>query len=156
MRQLSESSARIVSEKLSRKYIALGRIVSQWLEIVGADFAEKAQPVKLNYRKQKDGKTPDVTLDIAVSSAYATIMQYQKGVILERMGYIFGEKWITDIRFVPSATIQDNLKNKKKPPSPLTEGEKKSLSDMLDLVEDHDMKILLENLGKAIILENKT
>jgi hypothetical protein len=154
MRPIIESTSRIVSQNLSRKYIALGRIVSQWSDIMGADFADKAQPVKLNYRKHKDGKNPSATLDIATTSAHATVLSYQKGVILERINRLFGDQWITDIRFV-ATTANNPLPEKKKPPRLLTESQKKSLSDMLDPIEDQDMKIKLEALGKAIMMEQE-
>ena len=154
MRPINESTARIVSQNLSRKYIALGRIVSQWPEIMGSEFAGKAQPIKLNYRKNKEGKTPSATLDIATTSANATVLTYQKGVILERINRIFGDQWITDIRFV-ATTANAPSPEKKKQPRPLTESQKKSLSDMLDLIEDHDMKIKLETLSTAIMMEQK-
>jgi hypothetical protein len=156
MRPINEASSRILSQNLSRKYIALGRIVSQWTEIMGAEFAEKAQPIKLNYRKNGNGKTPSATLDIATTSANATVLAYQKGVILERINRIFGDQWITDIRFVASTANQDRPEIKKKPPNPLTSEQKKSLSGMLDLIEDQDMKIKLERLGQAIMTEQNS
>ena len=150
MRPLSEATARIAGKSFERKYIALGRIVKNWHDIVGASLADKAQPVKIQYRKKPRGAKPDATLEIAVSSADATLLHYQKGLILERINQIFGERWITAIKFVQAASNSQPVIQKKRP-APLTAEEKKTLSGMLISVEDQDMKSRLENLGQAIL-----
>lgn len=154
MKPVSEATARIARHNFSKKFIALGRVVEQWPEIMGAEFADKAQPVKLNYRKKSGSKKPTATLDIATSSAYATILPYQKGLILERINRIFGNDWITDVRFVPTTTNQKPVMQKKIKP-PLTGNEKKYLSDILNEVKDQDIKERLQRLGKEIITERK-
>ncbi len=155
MRPLFEATSRIASKTFSRKYIALGRLVSQWSEIMGDQFAGLAQPVKLNYRKKgKSKKDNYVTLDIATSAANATLLNYQKGVILERINSLFGNNWIKDIRFVASEIADTPLEPKKYTP-PLTADEKKYLSETLDQIEDPDIKEKLESLGKSIIMDRK-
>ena len=154
MRPLSEATAKIAGKSFERKYIALGRIVNNWSDIVGPKLADKAQPVKIHYRKRKDKQKPDATLEIAASSADATALHYQKDLILERINQIFGEDWIAAIRFV---NVPSNFQTKafKKPKAPLTEAEKKTLSDMVLNVGDDAMRERLENLGQAIILDEK-
>jgi hypothetical protein len=154
MRPLAEATSRIVSQNCSRKYVALGRILSQWTEVMGSEFADKAQPLKLNYRKNTQSKTPQATLDIATTSSYATILPYQKGLILERINRIFGDQWITDVRFVVTPSGAGEVSKKKIPPAPLTGEGKRYLSDTLGSVEDQEMRIKLENLGKAILTES--
>ncbi len=121
---------------------------------MGSEFADKAQPIKLNYRKGVKGQKATATLDIATTSSYATTLPYQKGLILERINRIFGDKWITDIKFVPSEIIEAPITRKKAPP-PLTGTEKNYLSTVLDDIEDPEIKERLERLGKAIITERK-
>ncbi len=154
MRPIAEATSRITGQSFKRKYISLGRIVTCWSEIVGPNLAVKAQPVKINYRKSKKGGSPVVTLDIAVNSADATLLHYQKDLILERINQIFGEKWITAIRFVASAANKASGKPGKTR-IPLTEDEKNHLSGMLESLPDMDLRMRLENLGQAIITENK-
>ena len=156
MRQLSEAAARIASHNFSRKYVALGRIVNAWSDIVGQDLASKAQPVKINYRKPaKKGDKPKASLDIAVSSADATLLHYQKDLILERINQIFGEQWITGIRFVQVPANFEPPK-KQKVRKPLTSDEKNTLSGLLLDVEDEDIKTRLEKLGTAVLEESKS
>ncbi len=155
MRPISEATSRVTGQSFNRKYISLGRIVNAWREIVGDKLATKAQPVKINYRKKDKEGTPDAVLDIAASSADATLLHYQKDLILERINQIFGDKWITAIRFVSIAANTASLKPKKKR-IPLTEDEKNHLSGMLESLPDPDLKARLENLGQAIMTERKS
>lgn len=155
MRPLSEATARIAGKSFERKYIALGRIVNNWRDIVGENLADKGQPVKIHYRKKKGQQKPDATLEIAANSADATLLHYQKDLILERINQIFGERWISAIKFV---NIPSNTQGKsfKKPKAPLTEAEKKTLSDVLFGIEDADMRARLERLGQSIIMDEKS
>ena len=155
MRPLSEATAKIAGKSFQRKYIALGRIVNNWREIAGPSLADKGQPVKIHYRKKKGQKTPDATLEIAASSADATVLHYQKDLILERINQIFGERWITAIKFV---NVPSNTQGKafKKPKAPLTDSEKKTLSEMVLKIEDEEMRARLEQLGRAIVMDEKS
>lgn len=155
MRPLSESAARVSGKCFERKYIALGRVVKHWREIVGETLADKAAPVKIHYRKKVNGEKPTASLDIAVSSSDATLLHYQKDLILERINNIFGERWITAIRFV-NVPANHALAKPKKIKLPLTLAEKKTLSGMLATIEDQDIQLRLQSLGEAILVEQKT
>lgn len=155
MRPLSDAVTKVTGKTFSRKYVALGRVISQWTDIVGKDFASKAQPVKIQYRyKKKDTKKkekPQATLEIATSTADATVMHYQKDVILQRINQIFGDDWITTIRFV---TTPVNAKPRKKYGQKrvaLSADKKNYLSAALSDIKDEDMKSCLEKLGAGIL-----
>lgn len=155
MKPIAEPIARISGQSFSRKYVALGRIVNQWPQIVGQDLATKAQPVKVNYRKvQKDKKKLQASLDIATSSADATILHYQKDLIIEKINNIFGEAWITAIRFVHVPANKKETKRSKPEVKPCAE-EENSLRDILQNVEDQDIRNTLMNLGLSILTETK-
>jgi hypothetical protein len=155
MRPIAEATTRITGKSFSRKYIALGRIVNSWNEIVGPDLATKAQPAKIRYSKRPDNGTPAAVLDIATTTADATLLHYQKDLILERINRIFGEGWVTGIRFVSMAGNDTRFKVRKTK-KPLTEQEKTYLSHILEGVEDLDVKARLGSLGESILTEPKT
>jgi len=154
MRPIAEATARITGQSCSRKYIALGRILSAWAEIVGPDLAQKAQPAKLRYISRDKSKTPVAILEIATSTADATLLHYQKDLILERINQIFGAGWITGIRFVSSAANAP-AKPRSKPRKPMTAEEKTYLSDTLETIEDPAIKERLASLGEAIMTKSK-
>ena len=154
MRPVSEATAKVTNSIFGRKYIALGRIISQWEEIVGKELATKVQPAGLKYRKYKDSKKPDAVLEIATSSAYATRLHYQKDLILERINQLFGEKWITALRFVniPSnAEARPKMKKKVL----LSVEDEKYIQQNLDYITDNEVKSRLENFGKSLLLDKK-
>lgn len=152
MRPVSEATRRVTGKSFSRKYISLGRILTHWDEIVGKDLAQKAQPVKLHYIKRKDGAKPQASLDIATTGSDATLLHYQKDLILERLNNIFGERWITAIRFVTMPANAQALKPKKAK-VPLTDAEKNHLSSLLDNISDPEIRHKLANLGEAVLME---
>lgn len=154
MRPLSEATSRVTGNSFGRKYVALGRILSHWKDIVGAELAHKAQPAELHYRKAKEAKTPTVSLDIATSGADATLLHYQKDLILERINQIFGERWVQAIRFVQVSSNEPRLKPRKTR-TPLTGDEKNHLSSMLAEIQDDEIRRTLEGLGTAVMQNDK-
>lgn len=154
MRPVSEATSRVMGKNFSRKYIALGRIVKHWREIVGDTLADKAQPVKLRYQKYKESKKPQASLDIAVSGADATLLHYQKDLIIERINQIFGDRWITAIRFVQIPANSRSI-GIKKARTPLTDTEKNHLSTVLESVKDKDIRQKLECLGQAMMMDER-
>lgn len=154
MNPVSRSVPKLLGKVFERKYIALGRIVTHWKEIVGPDFAERAQPAKIHYIKPRAPKEkPMATLDIAASSADCAVLIYQKDVILQRINNLFGAGWVHDIKF-----RHVEPKTKSKPPKrtkPLTEDEKNHLSQLLETVDDPELKERLAKLGQSILQEQK-
>ncbi len=101
MKPLSDATGKVTRKNFSNKFIAMGRIVRAWPEIMGTTFADKATPSKLQYTRPKNTRSkPQATLEIATSHADATLMHYQKDVILQRIEHIFGEPWVTDVKFI--------------------------------------------------------
>lgn len=154
LKLLSRSVPAVIGKTFQRKYIALGRIVTNWREVIGEEFADRAQPAKIHYRKPKDPKAkPLATLEIAASSADCAVLVYQKGVILERINRIFGDEWISDIKF--THVEPRNPPKLPKRTKSLTLDEKNHLSQMLETVDDPDLKERLSRLGEALMQEKK-
>ena len=151
LKPISDSVSKLTKETFSRKFVSLARILSQWEDVVGADMAGKCQPVKLNYRKPKAAnEKPQATLDIAASSADAALLHYQKGLILERINQLFGDKWVTDVKFVhiPFTTKKTEIGPKHRMPSA---EDVQNLKASLDYIDDEDIKKRLEKLGQGIL-----
>ncbi len=156
MKQVSDATTRIVAQNFSRKFVSIGRIVKAWPEIMGAGFADKAVPNRLQYRKPgKKNDKPIAILEIATSHADATLMHYQKDVILERIAHVFGERWINDIKFIAVDSIKTAQKRQKKITRPLTKGQKNHLSDVLGSVSDPLIYERLQSLGENILKKNE-
>jgi hypothetical protein len=154
LKLLSDAVPRVADKTFKRKYIALGRIVTHWREIMGERLADIAQPQKIHYRKakRKDQK-PNATLEIVTSSANASLLIMQKGVLLEKINHIFGEQWITDIKFVHTPANAPLKKTKPKPT--LSEDDKNNLSEMLETIDDPAIKERLISMGEAFLTDLK-
>jgi Uncharacterized protein conserved in bacteria len=155
---LSDAVPKLTGKVFSRKYNMLGRLVTRWEDIVGKELAEKAVPVKLHFRKKKTAHArATASLDISCTSADAAALHYQKDLILERINQIFGERWVTAIRFVPMAA---NLSGQAAKPctrrKTLSAAEKNNLSALLNDIEDPELKAQLEDLGTAILQDQTT
>ena len=152
---ISKTLPKATEKVYARKYMTLGRIVTQWREIAGDKMAGHAQPVKIHVRKPKNKNAkPDATLEIAASSAQCMILQMQKDVILQRINLLFGEAWITDIKFthisIAAKPLQTTPRKK-----PLSESESVYLQDLLETVDDPDVKERLERLGRAMLADQQ-
>lgn len=151
LKPISDSVARLTKSSFSRKFVSLSRILTQWEEIVGNEMAGKTQPAKLHYRKPKAAnESPKATLDIAASSADATVLHYQKGLILERINQLFGERWVTDIKFIHVTPLGKKESVRITPRMPTKEDIEK-LHATLASIEDEEIKKRLERLGQGVL-----
>ena len=73
--------------------------------------------------------------------------------MLEKINYLFGDGWITDIKFI-HAPANAPTKHKKKTKS-LTVEEKNSLSQLLETIDDPELKERLSTLGEAFYQDQK-
>lgn len=154
LRPLSASISNLTSATFSKKFVALGRILNNWNDIIGPEMAIKAQPVKIHYRKPKDAREkPQATLDIAATSADATVLHYQKDLILARINQIFGDSWITAIRFVHGVSNQaaDANINTLRQSQPLKQADLDRMTECLAEIDDDDIRKRLEKLGQSIL-----
>lgn len=158
LRLLAETVPKITGQAFSRKYIMIGRLVTRWEDIVGKELAGKTYPDKIRFIKsRKPGVQTAASLDIAASSADATLLHYQKDLILERINQIFGDRWIGAIRFVPMASNEQTPRRRRHlTRKPLTMDEKEHLSGILRSVEDPELLETLRNLGMAVLQDEKS
>jgi len=151
LRPLSTSISKLTSLTFSKKFVALGRVLNNWNDIIGSEMAVKAQPVKIHYRKPKDkGDKPEATLEIAATSADASLLHYQKDLIIARINQIFGDSWITAIRFVHIAANIDGF-NVPIYQKPLNQPALNNLKYQLSGIDDEDIRNSLEKLGQSIL-----
>jgi len=157
LRPLSASVSKLTSQTFSKKFVALGRVLNNWDDIIGPEMAVKAQPVKIHYRKPKDkGDKPQATLEIAATSADAALLHYQKDLILERINQVFGDSWITALRFVHVAANADTgYGPSRKSLIPLPQSDLEALKNDLSGIEDEEIRNCLERLGQSVLKKER-
>ncbi len=155
LKLLSDAAAKITGKTFSRKYIALGRLFDQWEDIMGADMAGRTQPVKIHYKRKKNPKDkPEGALEVAASSADAAVLIYRRDLILERINRIFGDRWVTDIKYVHiEPKIAGAIARRRK--KPLSEEDQSFLAKTLEQITDPALKERLQRFGEAYLKDKK-
>lgn len=157
LRPLSSSVSKLTSATFSKKFVALGRVLNSWDDIIGPEMAVKAQPVKIHYRKPKTpADKPEATLEIAATSADAALLHYQKDLILARINQLFGDQWITGLRFVHiAANTENKYAPSRKFSAPLPQADLESLKTDLSGIEDEEIRNCLEKLGQSVLKKER-
>jgi len=156
LKRIAGALPKVTDKAFQRKFVALGKLVTRWQDIMGAEWASQAQPLKIRYRKpRRKGDPAEAILDIGACSAQASLMVMRKGLILARINHIFGETLVTDIRFVHQAPEAPH-RHKAPPERTLNVRQKKSLSDMLNHIEDEEIKNRLLSMGTALLKEDQS
>ena len=131
----------------------LGRLVTQWADIVGPELAARTRPAGL--RRFKAGKSSAVSLDIACTSSQAATLVYSQDRILACIRQTFGEGFVDALRFVPATLPAPKRPSRRETTKSLTADEKNYLSDVLGTVRDAELQARLESLGTAILQDRK-
>ena len=81
-------------QSMAKRGFGESRVLTQWAEIVGADIARIAEPLKLNY--PKDGFGADLV--VLCVGANAPLVQMQIPDIIERVNSCYGYRAITRVK----------------------------------------------------------
>lgn len=167
-RSLSDLVPGLTKDILGKKGVLFGKMIAEWAAIAGPEIAAQTLPLDLKYAKKPGAKAPDnksgrkapdqksqATLHLAVQSAFALEISYQKSLLIERLNMFFGYPAIKDIKFVQQDNIMNNKKSVKRPARPLTVQEERKLDEMVANIQENDLQIALKNLGKAITSRNR-
>ena len=152
-RPLSDIMPGIARDIFGKKNMLFGKMLAEWPNIAGADIAAKAIPEDLKFSK-KNGANQAV-LHLAVQSAYALELSYQKNLLIERLNMFFGYPAIKDIKLIQHSEIMNNKPLPKTPPRPITEQEDAQIQGLVAGIQENDLQTALKNLGKAIISRQK-
>ena len=149
-RSLSDLLPKLTKDILGKKTLLFGKMLAEWPNVVGADIAAKTMPLDLKYAKKID-KQSQATLHLAVQSAFALEISYQKSLLIERLNMFFGYPAIKDIKIIQQTSIMGIKKPPSAPIRPLTVQEEQVLDGMVAKVQENDLQTALKNLGKAIL-----
>ena len=146
-RSLSELATGYLAETFKRQGFAATELVTRWTEIVGADIAAHAEPLKLQWQRAPDGEPAEpAVLVLRVEGPAAIEIQHQSGVILERVNRFFGWQAVGRLAF-----RQAPLKRRDVPPVPAPDrAAEAKVSATLTEVNDDELRIALARLGAAV------
>lgn len=149
-RSLSDLVPGLTKDILGKKSLLFGKMLAEWPHIVGADVAGKTAPLDLKYAKKVDQKS-QATLHLAVQSAFALEISYQKSLLIERLNMFFGYPAIKDIKIIQQTDVMSNRKASSVSRRQITQGEEKILDGIVAEIQENDLQTALKNLGKAIL-----
>ncbi len=122
-------------------------VVSRWPEIVGERYAEVSLPESIRFpRGEKEGGT----LHLAVSGAYATLMQHITPEIIERVNRFFGYGAISQVRFRQGEITPPKETEKRVAPPPNLKPTPIELGDSLRDIGDPELHRVLKSLASAV------
>lgn len=154
-----ERASGLLSERIRQagetRGFALSRLLTHWEDIVGAETAHHAQPVKVSYGRESFG----ATLTLLTSGAMGPMLEMQKDRIKEKVNACYGYAAISRVRFTQTAATgfaEDQAgfapKTKQAAPSP----EKQKLATrMTENVQDATLRQALEQLGGHVLNRSK-
>lgn len=155
LKPVSHSIKNISGKTFEKKFVALGRVLENWTEIIGGELAAQATPSRIKMQKKKGDYLRTLVVD--APPALTTVLHYKKGLILERMARILGPDYIYDVVFEAGEVRKETQSSTTSINEILTESEEATLEEFLANIEDEDLKSRLRSLGKSVLKteENK-
>ncbi|MBP7252365.1 MAG: DUF721 domain-containing protein [Alphaproteobacteria bacterium] len=93
---------RIAQQAVGKDWQLYSILLQNWREIVGADWADTLQPVKLAFPLQNQRSNGALT--VALPRGLAMEAQYRQTQILSRINGFFGQETVTRLVFVHATT----------------------------------------------------
>jgi hypothetical protein len=148
IRKLAELTSEFMADAFKKQGFAATELVTRWADIVGADIAAHAEPIKLQWPRETGGEPADpATLVLRVEGPVAIEIQHQSGLILERINRFFG--W----QAVGRIALRQAPLSRPKPrsvPSKLDADEAARVEATLTAVTDDELRAALGRLGAAV------
>lgn len=136
-----------VAGAFARQGFTSCEIVTHWEDIVGADIAAVAEPIRMQWIRSRDpDASPPATLVLRVEGPAALEIQHQSGVIVERVNAYLG--W----RAVDALSLrQAPLTRRGKPPRPLIdEAAATAIAGAMTGIAGDGLRRALGRLGAAV------
>jgi hypothetical protein len=146
-RPLADLAASLLNDSFRKQGFASRELVTSWPEIVGAEIAVCAEPLKIQWPRGLEGEAQQPgTLVLRVEGPAAIEIQHLSGVILERVNRFFGWQAVGKI-----AIRQAPVARRQKKVLPRIDPEKAAeVSETLGVIEDDGLRQALGRLGAAI------
>ncbi len=148
-RGLNVALSRLTNPLVKQRGAAFGDILARWPEIVGPILSADTQPERLQYGA-KDGH--GATLEVAVVGAQALELQHLAPLVIERINGFFGYRVVAGLKLKqmpvrPRVAAAPPPRIRRR----LSPDEARQLAEMLEGVEDKNLRQALETLGRSVL-----
>jgi hypothetical protein len=144
---LADLVAMCVADVFARQGFTSCEIVTHWDDIVGAEIARLAEPIRMQWIRSRDpGESPPATLVLRVEGPAALEIQHMSGVILERVNRYLGWQAVDKL-----SLRQAPLTRRRKPQrSRIDEAAAAAMAAKMIGIADDGLRTALGRLGAAI------
>lgn len=146
-RPLADVANPLLAGSFARQGFASAELVTRWPDIVGAEIAQYAEPLKMQWPRTPEGETPEPgTLMLRVEGPAAIEIQHLAPQILERVNRFFGFAAVgrLTIRQAPIAR-----RERRKPAAPDPQLVKR-MAESLPSVADDSLRDALARLAASV------
>jgi hypothetical protein len=148
IRKLAELTSEFLAEAFKKQGFAATELVTRWKDIVGADVAAHAEPVKLQWPREVNGEPGEpATLVLRVEGPVSIEIQHQSAVILERINRFFGWQAVGRITLRQAPLSRSKVKSA---PPELDVAEVARVEATLTDIADDGLRAALGRLGAAV------
>lgn len=146
-RPLADVAATLLKDSFAKQGFASRELVTSWPEIVGADIAICAEPLKIQWPRGREGEGQEPgTLVLRVEGPAAIEIQHLSGVILERVNRFFGWQAVGRLAIRQAPVSRPRKKELRK----IDPNIANSIEEQLGRIEDDALRHALSRLGAAI------
>src|SRR5207248_7521701 len=111
-------------------------VVTHWAEIVGADIADHAEPMRMIWPRRVHEDDPDpATLVLRVEGPVALEIQHMSGVIIDKVNRFFGWRAVGRIQIRQAPLMR--REKKEAPPAPDPDVVARLAADLSDIGDGH-------------------
>jgi hypothetical protein len=145
---LSALVGRCLADSFKRQGFASGELVIHWEEIVGAEIAACAEPIRMVWTRPSDpDESPPATLVLRVEGPAAIEIQHQSAVIVERVNRYFGWQALAGIALRQAPLVRRRARKAR----PVIDQQlAETLSAEMTGITDEGLRTALGRLGAAI------
>jgi hypothetical protein len=145
---LSALVGRCVADAFKRQGFTSCELVTHWEDIVGAEIAAHAEPIRMQWTRASDpDESPPATLVLRVEGPAAIEIQHQSAVIVERVNRYFGWQALAGIALRQAPLVR---RRAKKARPVIDQGLADDISAQMTGIADDGLRAALGRLGAAI------
>jgi hypothetical protein len=145
---LSQLVGKTIADAFARQGFASTGLVTHWPEIVGAEVAAHAEPMRMQWPRRVHEDDPDpATLVLRVEGPVALEIQHLSRVIIERVNRFFGFRAVGRIAIRQAPLARRTAKRRPAPPDAALVAR---LAAAMPEIADDGLRQALARLGAAV------
>lgn len=146
-RPLADLANPLLAGSFARQGFASAELVTRWPDIVGAEIAQHAEPLKMQWPRTPDGEAPEPgVLVLRVEGPASIEIQHLAPQILERVNRFFGFQAVGRLAIRQAPVVR---RQRRKLAAPDPEAVKR-MAESLPGIGDESLKDALARLGAAV------